>query len=57
MSRSNKLGVKTMNKTLTTHRQRDWKEYNNALKKRASLDFWLVDLLRYLSVAGSVESH
>jgi len=30
-----------MNKTLTTHRQRDWKEYNNALKKRASLDFWL----------------
>jgi hypothetical protein len=41
MLRSNKLGVKTMNKTLTTHRQRDWKEYNNALKKRASLDFWL----------------
>jgi hypothetical protein len=39
--RSNKLGVKTMNKTLTTHRQRDWKEYNNALKRRASLDFWL----------------
>ena len=41
MLRSNKLGVKTMNKTLTTHRQRDWKEYNNALKKRVSLDFWL----------------
>ena len=41
MLRSNKLGVKTMNKTLTTHRQRDWKEYNNALKNRASLDFWL----------------
>jgi hypothetical protein len=37
MLRSNKLGVKTMNKTLTTHRQRNWKEYNNALKKRASL--------------------
>jgi len=41
MLRSNKLGVKTMNKTLTTHRQREWKESNNALKKRASLDFWL----------------
>jgi hypothetical protein len=30
-----------MNKTLTAHRQRDWKESNNALKKRASLDFRL----------------
>lgn len=30
-----------MDKTLTTHCQKDWKEYNNALKKRASLDFWL----------------
>jgi hypothetical protein len=30
-----------MNKTLTTHRQRDWKEYNKALKERASLQFWL----------------
>jgi hypothetical protein len=41
MLRSNKLGVKTMNKTLTAHRQRDCKESNNALKKRASIDFWL----------------
>jgi hypothetical protein len=32
--RSNKLEVKTVNKTLTTHRQRDWKESNNALKKK-----------------------
>ena len=30
-----------MNKTLTTHRQRIWKEYNNALKERTSLQFWL----------------
>jgi len=30
-----------MNKALTTHRQRDWKESNNALKERASIDFWL----------------
>jgi len=30
-----------MNKTLTTYHQRDWKESNNALKKRASIDFWL----------------
>jgi len=30
-----------MNKTLTNHCQKDWKESNNALKKRASLDFWL----------------
>jgi hypothetical protein len=41
MSRFNKLGVKTMSKTLTTHRQRNWKEYNNALKERASFQFWL----------------
>jgi len=30
-----------MNKTLTNHHQRNWREYNNASKKKASLQCWL----------------